>query len=130
LRGGYESCQTGNHAVPAVARATVERKNSAWTLDSCRFWASSNDHYMFGMLYGYEAEEATMKYSDDEKQQICVDYSEEAIPERDPSYQLSDATLHQTQTVDYLTAAERFVLARCLEQLGMSRARATVVATL
>jgi hypothetical protein len=59
-----------------------------------------------------------------------IDYSEEAIPERDPSYQLSDATLHQTQTVEYLTAAERFLLARCLERFGMSRARATVVANL
>lgn len=71
-----------------------------------------------------------MKYPGDEKQKICVNYSEEAIPERDPSYQLSDATLHKTQTVGYLTAAERFILARCLEQLGMSRARAAVVASL
>jgi hypothetical protein len=33
-------------------------------------------------------------------QRICTDYSEEAIPERDPAYQLSDATLYETQTCE------------------------------
>ena len=63
-------------------------------------------------------------------QQICTDYSEEAIPERDPAYRLSDGTLSETQTVEYMPAAERLALARCLQQLGMSRAKAAVVASL
>jgi hypothetical protein len=63
-------------------------------------------------------------------QPTCTDYSEEAIPERDPSYQLPDGTLDQTQTVEYMPAAERAALARCLEQLGMSAARAAMVASL
>ena len=63
-------------------------------------------------------------------QRICTDYSEEAIPERDPAYRLSDGTLSETQTVEYMPAAERLALARCLQQLGMSRAKAAVVASL
>jgi hypothetical protein len=59
-----------------------------------------------------------------------ADYSEEAIPERDPSYRLADATPCETQTVEQLPATERRALARSLEQLGMSRARATIVAWL
>jgi hypothetical protein len=68
-----------------------------------------------------------MKYA---KEQKLDDYSEEALPERDPSYQLADGTLYETQTVEHLPAAERLALARCLEELGMSRARATLVASL
>jgi len=63
-------------------------------------------------------------------QRTCTDYSEEAIPERDPVYRLSDGTLYETQTVEYVSAAERLALARRLEQLGMSAARATMVASL
>jgi hypothetical protein len=63
-------------------------------------------------------------------QQTCTDFSEEAIPERDPAYQVSDGTLHETQTVEYTPASERLALAGCLEQLGMCRSRATVVASL
>jgi hypothetical protein len=63
-------------------------------------------------------------------QRMWTDYSEEAIPERDPAYRLSDATLYETQTVEHMPAAERLALALCLEQLGMSRARAAVVASL
>ena len=63
-------------------------------------------------------------------QRICTNYSEEAIPERDPAYRLSDGTLSETQTVEYMPAAERLALARCLEQLGMSHAKAAVVANL
>jgi len=62
--------------------------------------------------------------------QIGTDYSEEAIPERDPAYRLSDGTLYETQTVEHLPAAERFALARYLEQLGMSRARAALVVSI
>ena len=62
------------------------------------------------------------------EQQPGIDYSEEAIPERDPAYQLLDGTLKETHTVEYLPAAERLALARQLEQLGMSAARAAVVA--
>jgi hypothetical protein len=61
---------------------------------------------------------------------ICTDYSEEAIPERDPAYHPSDATLYETQTFAHNSTTERLALARCLEKLGMSRARATVVASL
>jgi hypothetical protein len=57
------------------------------------------------------------------------DYSEEAIPERDPAYRLPDATLYATQTAAYLPASERLALARCLEQLGINRARATILAS-
>ena len=64
------------------------------------------------------------------EQQIGTDYSEEAIPERDPAYRLSDGTHCETQTVVYMPAAERLALARHLEQLGMSRARAEFVASL
>ncbi len=59
-----------------------------------------------------------------------IDYSEDAIPERDPSYRLPGGTLSETRTVEHLPAAERLALARCLEQLGMSRARALIVASL
>jgi hypothetical protein len=59
-----------------------------------------------------------------------TDYSEEAIPERDPAYQLSDGTSYDTQTVAQIPAAERLALADCLEQLGMNRARAAVMASL
>ncbi len=66
-----------------------------------------------------------------EDQRIDTDYSEEAIPERDPAYRLSDGTLHETQTtVEYLPAAERLALSRCLEELGISPARAAFVASL
>jgi hypothetical protein len=71
-----------------------------------------------------------MQYSDLNDPRIDIDYSEEAIPERDPAYRLSDGTCDDTQTVDHLSAAERLALARCLEQLGMSRARATFAASL
>src|SRR5262249_39311925 len=50
----------------------------------------------------------------------CTDYSEEAIPERDPAYRLPAGTDYGTKTVDYMPAAERRALARCLEELGMS----------
>jgi hypothetical protein len=63
-------------------------------------------------------------------QQTFIDYSEEAIPERDPAYQLPDGTLHESGTIEYLPRAERLALARCLEQLGMSAARAALVASL
>jgi hypothetical protein len=59
-----------------------------------------------------------------------ADYSEEAIPERDPAYRLADAAPCETLTAEHLTAAERRDLARCLEQLGMSRGRATILAWL
>ena len=65
-----------------------------------------------------------------ENEQTGADYSEEAIPERDPAYRLCDGTLSESQTVEYLPAAERLALARRLEQLGMSRARATIVSRL
>jgi hypothetical protein len=59
-----------------------------------------------------------------------TDYSEEAIPERDPAYRLPDGTLCETQTLPYVPAAERVALARCLEQFGMSALRAAALASL
>jgi hypothetical protein len=64
------------------------------------------------------------------EQRTCTDYSEEAIPERDPAYQLPVGTRNETQTVEYVTPAERLALARCLEQLGMNTATAAMVASL
>src|SRR5437899_349919 len=49
-----------------------------------------------------------------------TDYSEEAIPERDPAYHTHDGTLNETQTVEHMRSDVRLALARCLEQLGMS----------
>ena len=62
--------------------------------------------------------------------QSNTDYSEEAIPERDPAYQLSKGTVYETQTIEQVSPAERLALARCLEELGMSRERAMMVASL
>jgi hypothetical protein len=72
--------------------------------------------------------EATMNNL--ENQSTGIDYSEEAIPERDPAYRLPGGTLYETQTVEYISAAKRLALIRSLEQLGMSPARAAMVASL
>jgi hypothetical protein len=58
------------------------------------------------------------------------DYSEEAIPERDPAYRPLDDTICETPTIEVVPAEMRLALARYLEQLGMSPARATMVANL
>jgi hypothetical protein len=58
------------------------------------------------------------------------DFSEEAIPERDPAYRTLDGTLHEAQTIEEMPSAVRLALAQCLEQLGMSAARAALVTTL
>jgi hypothetical protein len=73
-----------------------------------------------------------MNYSEEEKREDLgpIDYSEEAIPERDPSYQLPVDTLHDSPTIEYMPPAERLALARQLEELGMSHARAMFVASL
>jgi hypothetical protein len=74
-----------------------------------------------------------MNYQAEDKQDAvgtCTDYSEEAIPERDPAYQLPYGTFHETQTIECVPAAKRLALARCLEQLGMNAARAAMVASL
>jgi hypothetical protein len=60
----------------------------------------------------------------------CRDYSEEAIPERDPAYNLPCGTDNAEPTIEALSAEGRRELARRLQQLGMSRARAAVVASL
>ena len=59
-----------------------------------------------------------------------TDYSEEAIPERDPAYRMHDGTLYEVQTVEVMPSAVRRALARCLEELGMSPSRAAMVASL
>jgi hypothetical protein len=60
----------------------------------------------------------------------CPDYSEEAIPERDPAYHLPEGTLYNGQTVEVMPADVRLALASCLERLGMSASRAALIATL
>ena len=58
------------------------------------------------------------------------DYSEEAIPERDPDYRLPRGTDYEARTVETVSAELRLELARRLQELGMSRARAAVLASL
>jgi len=69
----------------------------------------------------HEARDAGIRY------QPLPDYSAEAIPERDPDYR-PDASAYPTAAD--LTADVRLDLARCLQRLGMSAARAAVVASL
>jgi hypothetical protein len=64
------------------------------------------------------------------KSLIEHDYSEEAIPERDPGYQLPVGTGCDEATVAAVSPEVRLDLAHQLEQLGMSRARALAVASL
>lgn len=59
-----------------------------------------------------------------------VDYSEEAIPERDPAYRTLDGTFDETQTIEEMSADSRLALAQCLTQLGMTPAKAMLVASL
>jgi len=59
-----------------------------------------------------------------------TDYSEEAIPERDPAYRMSAGTLCEEPTVEAMPAEVRLALRRRLEQLGMSAVRAAAVASL
>jgi hypothetical protein len=59
-----------------------------------------------------------------------TDYREEAIPERDPAYQLPAGTLSVSRTVEHLPAGQRLALARRLTQLGMNAARAAAVAAM
>jgi len=72
-----------------------------------------------------------MRYQKEEElDALCTDYSEEAIPERDPAYRLADGTRYETKTIEYIPAFERIALARYLEKLGMSPARAAFVVNL
>jgi hypothetical protein len=106
-----------------------------------------HDHEKRGALLAYEITHTPEKFNqepaaaglplasdrlvpDTNDQRASIDYSEEAIVERDPAYRLADATLNETQTVEHVPAAERLALARRLEQLGMSAARAAIVANL
>jgi hypothetical protein len=59
-----------------------------------------------------------------------IDYSEEAIPERDPAYRPLDDTICESPTVELMPAEVRLALARELEQLGMNPTRAAMVASL
>jgi hypothetical protein len=61
---------------------------------------------------------------------VAMDYSEEAIPERDPAYRTPDGTLYESQTIDALPDAARLALRRQLEALGMNPARAAAVMAL
>jgi hypothetical protein len=61
---------------------------------------------------------------------LCCDYSEEAIPERDPAYRLPDGTECGEPTVEAVSAEMRLDLARRLQELGMSTSRAAFVASL
>jgi hypothetical protein len=60
----------------------------------------------------------------------CRDYSEEAIPERDPAYRLPVGMSYEQATVEAVSAEVRRDLERRLQELGMSRAKATFVASL
>ena len=60
----------------------------------------------------------------------CRDYSEEAIPERDPAYRLPNDSQNQEPTMDIVSTETRLELARCLQQMGMSRAKASALASL
>jgi hypothetical protein len=60
----------------------------------------------------------------------CCDYSEEAIPERDPAYHLPHGTDNEEPTIEAVSAEGRLDLARRLQQLGMSPGRAAAVASL
>jgi hypothetical protein len=66
----------------------------------------------------------------DAYEESSTNYSEEAIPERDPAYRTLDGTLCEEQTVEVVPTEVRLALARCLEQLGMSPAKAALVAAL
>ena len=66
----------------------------------------------------------------EEQKRTCIDYSEEAIPERDPAYRMGAGTLHEEQTVDELPADVRIALVRQLVALGMNPSRAAMVASL
>lgn len=75
-----------------------------------------------------------MKYHDDEfrdaqSEAAGPDYSEEAIPERDPAYRLPPGTDYEARTVEAVSAKIRLDLANRLQQLGMSPARAALVAS-
>jgi hypothetical protein len=72
---------------------------------------------------------ATEKFDNLEDEPI-VDYSEEAIPERDPAYRRPAGTLCDPETIEYVSREERHALARRLEQLGMSPAKVAFVASL
>jgi hypothetical protein len=65
-----------------------------------------------------------------ERDSAYRDYSEEAIPERDPAYRLPVGTGYEQATVEAVSAEVRRDLARRLQELGMSRTRATFVASL
>jgi hypothetical protein len=74
--------------------------------------------------------EAAMKYQDEKKPETCHDYGEEAIPERDPAYRLPPGTDYEARTIEAVSAEVRADMARRLQELGMSRARAALVASL
>jgi hypothetical protein len=58
------------------------------------------------------------------------DYSEEAIPERDPAYCLPVGTCYDESTIEVLSKEQRLEFVRQLQQLGMSYNRAFVLAIL
>jgi hypothetical protein len=58
------------------------------------------------------------------------DYSEEAIPERDPAYCLPVGTSYDETTIEVVSKEERLEFVRQLRQLGMSYNRAFVLAIL
>jgi hypothetical protein len=74
--------------------------------------------------------EAAMKYHDEKNLDACHDYGEEAIPERDPAYRLPPGTDYESRTIEAVSAEIRADMARRLQELGMSRSRAALVASL
>src|ERR1700682_823720 len=59
-----------------------------------------------------------------------IDYSEEAIPERDPAFDLGDLSPCDTLTIEIVPIQVRRALASRLEELGMKPTRAALVASL
>jgi hypothetical protein len=68
-----------------------------------------------------------MKSNQSNQNDFC---SEEAIPERDPAYRLPVETGYEQVTVEAVPLEVRLELARQLQELGMSAARAAAVASL
>jgi hypothetical protein len=58
------------------------------------------------------------------------DYSEEAIPERDPAYRLAVGTCYDEATIEVVSTEARLDIVRQLQQHGMSYVRALALSNL
>jgi hypothetical protein len=90
---------------------------------------------VFEVIDASKGQEAAMTYGATEKYEYLqddqiADYSEEAVPERDPAYRRPAGTLCDPETAEYVPLEERRALAQRLEELGMSPAKVAFVARL